>query len=61
MIRATPTGQTLVEYGLIITLIAVAAILSVQTIGEQLDQTFFHTGYHIRAVTSTGANNQDGG
>ncbi len=53
MITPKHKGQSLVEYGLIITLIAVGAILTLQTLGGQLSNTYNRASHTIGSATST--------
>ncbi len=42
------TGATAVEYGLMVSLIAVAIIVAVSTLGTNLDTLFTNTASHIK-------------
>ncbi len=60
MMKAAPKGQTLVEYALIIALVAVGAILSLQTLGDQVSNTYTSTSNAIGTANTplpTGGSN----
>ncbi len=42
------TGATAVEYGLMVSMIAVAIIVAVSTLGTNLDAVFTNTAGHIK-------------
>jgi len=44
-------GQSLVEYALIIALIAIVAIVGLLFLGNQLSQIFFSIGQSVQTVT----------
>ena len=46
-LRADESGATAIEYGLIAALIAVAAIVALQSLGDELSTTFNNVGTEL--------------
>jgi len=51
--RREQRGQTLVEYGLLVTLLAMAVVLILTTVGDDVVNLFTGLSTHLQEATST--------
>ncbi|MES9858484.1 MAG: Flp family type IVb pilin [Sedimenticola sp.] len=58
-LRQSETGATMVEYGLMVALIAVVALAAVTLVGQQVDETFDNVSTALS--TANEADDGDGG